>query len=64
LQQLVQDVSGLLQTPDRLHAMRKQAQAVQKKNAADAVASMIMETRFDYGLAPSAREAWLPSLQT
>lgn len=64
MQELVQRVSGLLQSPARLRAMRKRAQTVQKKDAADAVAGMIMKTRFDYDLVPSAREAWLPTLQT
>lgn len=63
LLELIQQISGLLQSPDQLHAMRKRALSVQKKDAADAAASIIMKTRRDYNSAPDGIEAWLPSLQ-
>lgn len=61
--ELAQTITHLLQSPDKLLGMRLQASAVQRKDAADATASIILQTRRHYDSTALGVEALVPLLQ-
>jgi processive 1,2-diacylglycerol beta-glucosyltransferase len=60
---LIAQISKLLLRPEMLLAMRKRADAIQKKNAAADAVQVLMKTRREYQI-NHLSEQWVPSLQS